>query len=313
MSDGAAQAKEAAARGYMPVDVLMLAFLGLTAILLLVSPLTFPEKGLYATAHFAALIAVILVRFARPRSGSTLRCLRYAYPLLALAPLYTAVRYLNRLVTAEYFDAPVVQLEQAIFGCQPSQAFHEALPWLPLSEFLHLAYIAYLLLIPAVLVSLFLQRREKDLALFATSILATFIPCYVIFIFFPVRGPYYYFGPLDPARLGIFSQLAHWILDGASSAGSAFPSSHVAAATCVWLVGRRFYPRWGWVLALAAGAIFLATVYGGFHFAIDALAGLLVGIAGGLGGPRFHAWWLGRQRERAVVRAVVDEERAAAS
>jgi len=313
VSSGATPAMEETARGYAPVDLLMLAFLGITAVLILVSPLTFPEKKLYAAAHFAALLAVILLRFVRTRPGSALRYFRVSYPLFALPLLYTAVRYLNRLVTTEYFDVPVVKLEQVIFGCQPSQAFHAALPWLPLSEFLHLAYVAYFLLIPAVFIPLVVQRRERDLALFATSVMATFIPCYFVFILFPVRGPYYYFGPLDAASLGIFSRFAHWILNGASSAGSAFPSSHVAAATCVWLVGRRFYPRWGWALLLAAGAIFVATIYGGFHFAIDAIAGLLVGIAGGLGGPRLHAWWLGRQRERAPLPAVIDEERAAAS
>lgn len=315
MSGGKTQAKEAPTRGYMPVDILMLAFLGITALLTVVSPLTFPGKGLYTVAHFAALIAVILVRFVPTRHGSWLRLARYAYPLLALPFLYTAVRYLNRLVTAEYFDIPIVQLEQAIFGCQPSQAFHEALPWLPLSEFLHLSYIAYHLLIPGVVIALVLQRRERELALFTTSIMTTFITCYFVFILFPVRGPYYYFGPIDPAHQGVlFPQIANWMLESASSVGSAFPSSHVAAATCVWLLGRRFYPRWGWVLLVAAGAIFFATIYGGFHFAIDAFAGLLVGIGGGLGGARFHAWWLGRQRaRREVPGVVVDEERAAAS
>lgn len=314
MNDGATQAKDGLERGYMPADLLMLAFLGATALLIVASPLTFPGKGLYAAAHFTALIAVALVRFARTRPGSALRCVRQAYPLFMLPLLYIAVRYLNRMATTEYFDVRLVQLEQAIFGGQPSLTFHEALPWLPLSEFLHLAYIAYLLLIPAVLITLVRQRRERDLALFATSVMATFIPCYLVFILFPVRGPYYYFGPIDPARLGaLFPQLAHGILEGASSAGSAFPSSHVAAAICVWLVGRRFYPRWDWLLLVEAGAVIVGTVYGGFHYAIDALAGLLVGIAGGLGGPRLHAWWLERQRAGTPVPAVVDEERAAAS
>jgi membrane-associated phospholipid phosphatase len=314
VSGEATQAREEPARGYMPVDLLMLAFLGITALLIVISPLTFPHKALYAVAHFAALIAVILVRFVPTRRGSMLRLARYGYPLLALPFLYTAVRYLNRLVTAEYFDVPIVHLEQAIFGCQPSQAFHQALPWLPLSEFLHLSYLAYHLLIPGIVLALVLQRRERDLALFATSIMTTFIACYFVFILFPVRGPYYYFGPIDPARQGVFfPQIANWMLESASSVGSAFPSSHVAAATGVWLLGRRFYPRWGWVLAAAAGAIFVATIYGGFHFAIDAFAGLLVGVAGSLSGPRFHAWWLARQRAGGQVAVAVDEERAAAS
>lgn len=314
MSDRGKPEKARSRPGYLPADFLMLAYLGLSGVLLIFSPLTFPGRMTYTAVHFALLSVVILSRFVPIDGGALLGFLRRGYPLLALPLLYTSLRYLNRLATTDYFDGFIVNLEQAIFGCQPSQGFHLALPWPPLAEFLHLVYVGYLVLIPVVAIPLVLRRREDDLAVFTTSVMGTFLTCYTIFIFFPVRGPYHYFGPIDPAQQGwVFPQVAHWILNGGSSAGSAFPSSHVAVATCIWLVGRRLYPRWGWALLLVAGGILLATVYGGFHYALDALAGLGFGIAGGLAGPSFHGWILRRQRTSAGAPAVVEEERAAAS
>lgn len=317
MKPGGTNGGMIARRGYLPADVILLVFLSITALLLVVSPLSFTGKTVYATLHVAFLVAVALVRFV-PRDGPpVVRFLRYTFPLLSLPFLYQSMRYLNRLTTTGYFDNRIASLEQAIFASQPSQGLHLALPWMPLSEFLHLTYVVYLLLVPAIALPLFFSRRNEQLARFATSLMATFLFCYTIFIFFPVRGPYYYFGPIDPAAKGVlFPRLVHWILDGASSAGTAFPSSHVAAATCIWLVGRRIYPRSGWVLLVVAGGILFATVYGGFHYALDALVGLLVGVAGGLGGPRLHAWILQRQGltvQTSPPAVSAEEERAAAA
>jgi membrane-associated phospholipid phosphatase len=79
--------------------------------------------------------------------------------------------------------------------------------------------------------------------------------------------------------------LAHW-----ASKGAAFPSSHVAVAVVIWLLAWRLARRVFWLLALIVPALALGTVYGGFHYTIDAGAGLLVGIAGYLVGPRIVRW-----------------------
>jgi membrane-associated phospholipid phosphatase len=300
-------------RGYLPADFVLLAFLAITGFVLVVSPLRFPGKATYGILHFTTLLVVILMRFVPLDGAAPVRFVRRTYPLLALPLLYASVRYLNRLVTSGYYDGPIVRLEQSIFSSQPSQWFHLAAPWLPLSEFLHMSYLIYMILIPIVAIPLLIEHRHDDLAVFTTSVMATFSFCYTVFTFFPVRGPYYYFGPINPAGQGvIFPQLVHRILEGASSAGSAFPSSHVAVAVCIALIARRFYPRWGWALLLLAAGIFFGTVYGGYHYAVDAIAGLIVGIAGGLGGPLLHAWILRRQRA-ADAPAAVEEERARAS
>ena len=78
--------------------------------------------------------------------------------------------------------------------------------------------------------------------------------------------------------------LTHRLLAEGSAWGTAFPSSHVAvalvAAWCAWCFVRPL----GFVLLPAAVLLALGTVYGQFHYAVDAvagaaLAGLVIGLA----------------------------------
>jgi membrane-associated phospholipid phosphatase len=59
---------------------------------------------------------------------------------------------------------------------------------------------------------------------------------------------------------------------------SVFPSGHVAAVTATALTVRQRLPRLGVVFIVAALSI--ATVYGRYHYAADALAGAVIGTFG---------------------------------
>ncbi|MBD3237002.1 MAG: phosphatase PAP2 family protein [Candidatus Eisenbacteria bacterium] len=276
-------------RGYYPADVVLLVYLLVTGIPLLLSPYSFPGRGDYMMMHFGGLLLVSLLHFA-PRAGHPLwRFVRHWYIFFGLPFLYGALRHLNRLLSLDFFDGEVVRVEEAIFGCQPSQILHQLLPFGSLSEFLHLSYLLYLALIPLVGFSLYYAGRRAAHREFATTALSAYFTCYLLFILLPVRGPFHYFGPLDPPPVGgFFASLVHDMLHGASSVGTAFPSSHVAAAVAIWLVSRRHQPVISKIVGVLALGILVGTVYGGFHYAVDAAVGLLVGIAIGLLGPRLH-------------------------
>src|SRR5678809_912746 len=65
---------------------------------------------------------------------------------------------------------------------------------------------------------------------FVLALMTTFVLCYLVFIFFPVAGPYYEF-PRPAAWFtdNFFARLVYETLATGSSYGAAFPSSHVAA------------------------------------------------------------------------------------
>jgi membrane-associated phospholipid phosphatase len=194
--------------------------------------------------------------------------------------LYTELATLNSAVHGgRYFDEIIIGWEQAVFGGQPSRDWAVVLPSLPLSEAFHAAYLSYyfIIFIPPLLVFLRRGREEFRFAVFA--IMLSFFAHYLFFIFFPVQGPRYLFAPpTGGIETGFFYQSAHAVLEAGSSQGAAFPSSHVGVSVTQTLVTLRLLPALAPAVGILTLGLALGAVYGGFHYAIDALAGLLLGV-----------------------------------
>lgn len=267
------------AHGLEPVDVCIGAYFLVTGALVLMRE---PSAGSYVPLVVRALYFVILFALRRrplPR-GRGWQLARRAYPLAFFPYFYAEVGILNHLVTAQRFDHLVIGWEQAIFHAQPSVRLREWLPWRPLSEYLHMGYFSYYF-VPAFAIGvLFVRHPARAVSETVTAIMLTFIACYAVFIVFPVVGPYHTFTPPDPHALGwVFPRLTHAIVRSGSSLGTAFPSSHVAVSVAAWVQAFRYDRRAGWILTAFVPALIVGTVYGGFHYAIDALAGLLLALA----------------------------------
>ena len=243
-----------------------------------------------AAAH--ALLAAVAFTAARrdPRPGSrtgVLEWLRDFYPLLVMPLLYAELPLLNQsLYRGYYFDDIVIGWERALFGGEPARELAAAAPWSWLSEPLHAAYISYYAIIygPPLLVAWRRGHAAAAAAVFTLSLV--FFAHYLFFVYFPVEGPRYRFPPpggeiADGAAYG----LAHTLLEAGSSRGAAFPSSHVgvsvAATVICWRMLRPLTP----IVALLTVGLAVGAVYGGFHYAIDAVAGAAFGLALALAAP----------------------------
>ncbi|HEY0303927.1 MAG TPA: phosphatase PAP2 family protein [Longimicrobiales bacterium] len=201
--------------------------------------------------------------------------------LLALMPaLYTELAVLNVAVhNGRYFDDVILRWEEQLFGGQPSRELAAAMPWLPLSEFLHFSYIAYYLIIYGPFILLYLRNREGDHQRAAFTIMLTFFAHYLFFIYFPVQGPRYLFpAPTGEIENGVMYQLAHRILEAGSSRGAAFPSSHVGVSFAQTALAFVLLRRWAPLLLVLSTGLAVGAVYGGFHYATDAAAGLAFGL-----------------------------------
>ncbi len=282
-------------RGYTPLDLVTLSYFAVTSVLLLIGRSRIPNGTSYLLLHLAVIGAILFLGLVPRRGNTLLMFLRDTYALWAIPFFYREVAVLNDLVWSKYFDATVLGWEQAIFGIYPSLFLRDWLPYRFLDEFLHFSYLAYYLLVPILGFWLYLRGREELCRVFATSVMVTFFTCYLIFIFFPVAGPYYIFVQ-DKTGTGIFPPIVHRLLAGGASRGAAFPSSHVAGAITVFWMSVRFEKPISPLMGILSAGIFFGTVYGGFHYAIDALAGLAVGILCSFAGPRIHSFLLRRVR-----------------
>jgi membrane-associated phospholipid phosphatase len=210
------------------------------------------------------------------------------YPLLLIPLLYGELEPLNRAIfDGHYFDALILRWEELLFGGQPSQMLARIMPSLALSEVLHAAYLSYYLIIFGPPLYLYLSGRREAFRATVFAVMLVFFLHYLFFIYFPVQGPRYLFpAPDGVVATGFFYQLAHRILEAGSSQGAAFPSSHVGVAFAQAALAVRYLPRLAPTLFVAATALSIGAIYGGFHYATDAVAGLALGlIAAAAAGP----------------------------
>lgn len=275
--------------GLRPVDVLIVGYLLVTSILILAFPANLPGWPLYLSLHIAALVAILRFAGRRPRSP-VLRFVRDWYPIAAFLPLYGELHGLTRMFTTTPHDVWVVGWEAGLFGAQPSQTMWRAWPPLWLSEYLHFAYFYYYFVPITLALALYLKGDRARFSRALTATLTVFLGCCLLFIAFPVAGPYHHLSHPDPRTLpGFFAPLVHVLVQRGSSVGTAFPSSHTAVAVCVWLAAWQLYRPVFWALVLVVPGLALGTVYGGFHYAVDTVAGIIVGVAAALVAPRIHS------------------------
>ncbi len=268
------------AEGLRPVERVLLAYSTLVSgVVVLRAPgLAGWEWLLVAHGLLFGLFGIFLLE----RPGRAVSLLREVAPLLLLFGLYAELDVLNGGDPVVY-DALIQQWEAALFGGQPSRDWWRAAPSAFWSFLLHGAYLGYYLILTAPAVVLAARRDVVGLRRFMLMVMTTFVVCYVFFIFAPVAGPYYVFPrPEGPFVDNIMAQLVYRALEGGSSYGAAFPSSHVAATAAAVIAAWRASRRLGMALVLPALLLVVSVVYCQMHYAVDALAGLMIGAAVGL-------------------------------
>lgn len=285
IGDGAARTRSGAQEslraldrpGLRPVEFLLAGYLVVTTAVLVLRGGHVHKLGLLLATRLA--LGLLLALSATGRFPAALKWVRDWYPILISPLFYSEAGLLNRAFTSGYFDLPVTGWEKSLFGGQPSVELRDRLPQSLLSEYLHLAYFSYYFLVPAMGLVLYMRRRYREFHVYLGTVSAAFFACLTIYLFFPVAGPFYVFTAPDPRSMGtIMPPLVHWVLRHGSSVGTAFPSSHVAVAVTVLMMAWSYSRRTFLVLLAFVPGLAVGAVYGGFHYAIDTVAGAALGL-----------------------------------
>jgi membrane-associated phospholipid phosphatase len=239
--------------------------------------LPLPARGLLVLAHALMLATALLAAALRQRKPGAL--LAEFYPVLFVVAVYKEVGILNSTRGVSY-DLTVQGWDQALFGGQPSFDWIRACPWPWLSWLLVSAYLSYYPIVAGAPVGLWLSGRREGARKTILRIMATFYVCYTIFLLFPVAGPRYLFPLAQNAATAVApARFAQSLLNTGAAWGTAFPSSHVAVAAVASLSAFGAWRAFGaWLVGISV-LLALGTVYGQFHYAVDALTGLVVGVA----------------------------------
>jgi hypothetical protein len=267
-----------------PLDAVLGAYLGLAALVLARGAAHgVPGSASQLVLDLASLGGLALICALSRRSASRpLALMRLAYAPLLFTPLYRQTAAIWPVLHPQSFDSWVAQAEQALWGGQPSPAFAQQAPWPWLSELFCLAYVAYYLFVPAMLlIPLFTRGYEAaEEAMFAATL--CFCTCYTLFWLFPTIGPLYWFPPHAGPQLYhgyVFNHLLYLITSLGEVPAGAFPSSHIAVAILLTTHARRLTPRLFPIMVAVTVVMCPAVVYVKAHYLIDVPAGGLLSLA----------------------------------
>jgi hypothetical protein len=157
-------------------------------------------------------------------------------------------------------------------------------PWL--LGILELAYLSYYVALPGAAATLLLAGREKEADHFWTVVLlAAYSSCGML-AFVQTRPPRMFQEDwtlsLASGRLRAFNL---WILRHGSVQANTFPSAHVAITVACAFALLRAGPLWAGATYLVIGAgIALGAVAGRYHYAADAILGVVTAAAAWLAG-----------------------------
>lgn len=145
---------------------------------------------------------------------------------------------------------------------------------------------AYLLLyaIPPVALTIVSQLGNRTSAdRFLLNLLLGTFSAYALLPLFPILSPRVAFPDADlPHYTGVVRNINTWLLDHLDISTSVFPSGHVAVAfsSAFGLLSALRARRNIWISGFAAaGAVYVATIYGRYHYAVDGLASIAITFA----------------------------------
>lgn len=251
-----------------------------------------PWWQVYVAAHLACMLAIHLLLNAhagRPESR-LLDLLRHFYPILLYAMFYRETGALNQMFVTGLLDEFFVGLDQRLFGFQPSIAFMDWLPYLPVSELFYASYFSYYVMIAGMGLVLYLQDKRHFFH-YVSIVSFVFGLCYLTYIVLPVVGPRVFWAQAaglsqdmsvvyPPAvQAGPFFKIMKFIYAWFEAHGAAFPSSHVAVAVCTVWFSWRYVPKIRYIHLAVAVLLILSTVYCRYHYAVDVFGGLLTAAA----------------------------------
>jgi len=224
-------------------------------------------RRLVITGVSAALMAII-------------RLVAHGAPLPARdwAPfLYVSVAY---YLTGYLFVAPSLTLEAWLlkwdhvwFG-DPTTRFSRWPAWL--IAYLDVIYTLCFMLLPGGFAALALTGHSSQANRYWTMVLAADLGAFAPLSVFQTRPPWALERPptLAASRM---HRLASHVVRNATTGVNTFPSGHVAVTIAVALGVISTLPLLGIVLLVCAASIAVACVVGRYHYAVDVLAGAVLG------------------------------------
>jgi membrane-associated phospholipid phosphatase len=203
----------------------------------------------------------------------------YVMPLLII--LYMENRRLVPLINPHDMDSLLISIDRFLFFGHDPTILLEGITSPFLSEILQASYATFYFLPASLCVILYLRGPRMDFHINASTILMGFYLSYIGYYFTPAIGPRFTLDHLQTFSLsGVF--LFDFIRDMLARAEGLMrdccPSGHAMISLLTVGLARRYVRRFFPIACIWASLIVFSTVYLRYHYVIDLIAGLFLGL-----------------------------------
>ncbi len=275
-----------------PEKILICYFL-YTAVLAQILPVRQPIPAITAGLNATVILGYFLLAWTDSlRRGRFLSIVRDWYPMPQLLLAYREMGWFAQPHTTFHLERSWVAYDKLLLNDWGLKAAIEfAGPLFP--AILEISYTLVYTIATFSMVMLYIARKPERIPAFQTIAFLGVVCSYMLFPLFPSEPPRAVFPGQDfPAYTSVFRSFNWSMLGGYGIHTSVFPSAHVSGAFAGAFGMVLLLPERKWIgrgLTVLATLIATATVYGRYHYAVDAVAGFA--IAAG-------AAWVGRIASR---------------
>jgi membrane-associated phospholipid phosphatase len=215
----------------------------------------------------------------------------YIIPLIFI--IYSQVQYYIPMVNPHLYDLILIDWDLALFGVNPTQWIYQfASP--TITEFMQFSYMLYFFMPLAHGVELYFKKEDKKLGEFSRIILFTFYLSYLTYFLMPAIGPRFFlhdFFTMDAELPGLW--LAEFFRETVNSGGGiplgttdpanfanrdCMPSGHTMVTLVNMIVVFRNKSIFRYPILFFGTALIISTVYLRYHYAVDVIAGIVLGL-----------------------------------
>jgi membrane-associated phospholipid phosphatase len=234
----------------------------------------------YQPVVILLLVAVLLCGLALAQKTRFSQPVSMIRDWVPMALVLLAFRQMELFVPAHYdtaYELAWIRWDEILLDQWGFKKAVESLgPVIP--AYLELCYLLVYGLGTFCVVVLWLKKHRESVDRFYVILLAGTLLSYAMFPYFPSRPPRLAFPAVGfPVPHNVFRTFNLFLLRKASIHSGVFPSAHVSSAfAATWAM---FFvlpqrKKVAWALLVYALSVAIATVYGRYHYAADALAGI---------------------------------------
>lgn len=265
------------------------AYFTYTALVSLAFPIRPDVRLTIWTVNVTVIAAMAFLALATGLRGRPyLRSLRDWYPLPMMLLAYREMGWLGALPRPGYEHTWIQWDRRLLFDFGLQRLIESLGPLLP--SILEISYSLVYAISPFCMVWIYANRRYDRMEPFLVTFLTGIYLSYALFPYFPSEPPRTIFPNQDlPTILTPFRRFNLSLLGDYGIHLSVFPSAHCSGSLAAALGMKEVMPHqpyiWRTLLFLAI-SIAIATVYGRYHYAADAAAGIAIALL---------AWRAGRR------------------